>query len=95
MSEIHDTILKVLGYAGRPLAVHEMREDSRLKLFSENNICTRMSDAELSGAFIDGVRVGQKVWGATRIGKHYKEWYISPITDEQKREKMNVDGFLL
>lgn len=76
MSEIHDTILKVLTFSPQPLAVHELRKDSRLQDISENSLASRLCEPALKG----------KVWSRIRPGERYKEWSAKPITAQQRQE---------
>ena len=89
MSELHETIYRILLYSPRPLAVHEIRENESIKNFhtdgvSENSIASRLCEPALKG----------RVWGATRAEKRYKEWWWKPFTDEHKAQIAHEKGEL-
>ena len=62
MPKCKELILQVLASSDRPLAAHEMH----IIGYSENNICTRLSEYARAGL----------VEGSYRKGKSFKEWRL-------------------
>ena len=84
MSDSHDIISRILDFAPHPYAIHEIKQDPRVKDMSETSISARLRESPLK----------ERLFKRQRPGERYCEWWNKPITPEQKNEELIKKGVL-